>query len=133
MEKEPKVTHYGTWVLDKEKDIKIECYVMDNEERVLSLRGAARTIGLTGNGSQAVARNLNAQWIAPYLSDKLKDWLERANRNVLPTYKGVRGRKFLPFEASLFVDYVQRMWMLCMMESFKRKNKCRRLKDYMQL
>ena len=54
MEKEPKVTHYGTWVLDKEKDIKIECYVMDNEERVLSLRGAARTIGLTGNGSQAV-------------------------------------------------------------------------------
>lgn len=33
MENEPKVTHYGTWVLDKEKDIKIECYVMDNEER----------------------------------------------------------------------------------------------------
>ena len=26
------------WVLDKEKDIKIECYVMDNVERVLSLR-----------------------------------------------------------------------------------------------
>lgn len=51
MENEPKVTHYGTGVLDKEKDIKIECYVMDNEERVLSLRGAARTIGLTGNGS----------------------------------------------------------------------------------
>lgn len=104
MENEPKVTHYGTWVLDKEKDIKIECYVMDNEERVLSLRGAARTIGLTGNGSQALARNLNAQWIAPYLSDKLKNWLEKANRNELPTYKGVRGRKFLPFEASLFVD-----------------------------
>lgn len=106
MENKPKVTHYGTWVLDKEKDIKIECYVMDNEERVLSLRGAARTIGLTGNGSQALARNLNAQWIAPYLSDKLKNWLEKANRNELPTYKGVRGRKFLPFEASLFVDYV---------------------------
>lgn len=36
----------------------------------------------------------NAQWIAPYLSDKLKDWLERANRNELPVYKGDRGRKF---------------------------------------
>lgn len=36
----------------------------------------------------------NAQWIAPYLSDKLKDWLERANRNELPAYKGGRGRKF---------------------------------------
>lgn len=113
MGKEPKVTHYGTWVLNKEKDIKIECYVMDNEERVLSLRGAARTIGLTGNGSQAVARNLNTQWIAPYLSENLKEWLERANRNELPTYKGAQGRKFLPFEASLFVDlctaYVEAM------------------------
>lgn len=104
MKNKPKATHYGTWMLDKEKDIKIECYVMDNEERVLSLRGAARTIGLTGNGSQALTRNLNTQWIAPYLSEKLKDWLERANRNELPRYKGVRGREFLPFEASLFVD-----------------------------
>lgn len=101
---EPKVTHYGTWVLDEEKDIKIECYVMDNGERVLSLRGAARTVGLSGNGSQALARNLSAQWISPYLSDKLRDWLEKAVRNELPTYKGVRGRNFLPFEASLFVD-----------------------------
>ncbi len=104
MDKEPKVTHYGMWVLDKEKDIKIECYVMDNGERVLSLRGAARTMGLSGNGSQALARNLGAQWISPYLSDKLRDWLEKAVRNELPTYKGVRGRNFLPFEASLFVD-----------------------------
>ncbi len=104
MNKEPQVTHYGMWVLDREKDIKIECYVMDNGERVLSLRGAARTIGLSGNGSQALARNLGAQWISPYLSNNLRDWLEKAVRNELPTYKGVRGRNFLPFEASLFVD-----------------------------
>lgn len=104
MKKEPKVTHYGTWMLDKEKDIKIECYVMDNDERVLSLRGAARTIGLSGNGSQALARNLNSQWIAPYLSEKLRAWLEKANQNQLPIYKGNKGRNFLPFEASLFVD-----------------------------
>lgn len=104
LNKEPRVTHFGTWILDKEKDIKIECYVMDNGERVLSLRGAARTIGLSGNGSQALARNLNTQWIAPFLSDKLKSWLEKANRNELTSYKGIRGRNFLPFEASLFVD-----------------------------
>lgn len=104
MSTEPKVTHFGTWILNKEKNIKIECYVMDNGERVLSLRGAARTMGLSGNGSQALARNLNTQWIAPFLSDKLKDWLEKANRNELTFYKGVRGRNFLPFEASLFVD-----------------------------
>ena len=48
----PKATHSGTWVIDEENDIKIECYVMDNKERVLSLRGAARGIGIKGNGSQ---------------------------------------------------------------------------------
>ena len=104
MKDKPKVTHHGTWVLDEEKGIRFECYVMDNKERVLSLRGAARTIGLSGNGSQALARNLNAQWIAPYLSEKLKIWLERANKNELPVYQRVRGGSFLPFEASLFVD-----------------------------
>ncbi|MFK7723800.1 P63C domain-containing protein [Pilosibacter sp. HC1M1C21] len=103
MNENPKATHYGIWILNKDKDIKIECYVMDTKERVLSLRGAARTIGLVGNGSQALARNLNAQWIAPYLSDGLKEWLEKANRNELPIYRGIRG-KFMPFEASLFVD-----------------------------
>lgn len=103
MNDSPKTTHYGVWILNEEKDVKIECYVMDTRERVLSLRGAARTMGLVGNGSQALARNLNAQWIAPFLSEGLKNWLEKANRNELPTYRGVRGQ-FMPFEASLFVD-----------------------------
>ena len=103
MNDSPKATHYGVWILNEEKDVKIECYVMDTRERVLSLRGAARTMGLVGNGSQALARNLNAQWIAPFLSEGLKNWLEKANRNELPTYRGVRGQ-FMPFEASLFVD-----------------------------
>lgn len=104
MSNEPKVTHYGVWTINEERNIKIECYVMDNGERVLSLRGAARAIGLTGGGSQALARNLNTQWIAPFLSEKLRDWLEKANRNELASYNGIRGRFFLPFEASLFVD-----------------------------
>lgn len=104
MEKTPKATHNGTWMIDEEKGIKIECYVMDNKERVLSLRGAAKGMGITGNGSQALTRNLNSMWIAPYLSDNLKDWLEKANRNELPTYYTTRGTAFQPFEASLFVD-----------------------------
>ena len=70
MEKEIKVTHYGNWILNEEKDIKIECYVMDNGERVLSLRGAARSVGLVGGGSQAIARNLNTQWIAAFFKWK---------------------------------------------------------------
>ena len=100
----PKATHSGTWVIDEENDIKIECYVMDNKERVLSLRGAARGIGIKGNGSQALTRNLNSMWISPYLSDGLKEWLSSANRNELPIYLTTRGVQFQPFEASLFVD-----------------------------
>lgn len=104
MEKRPKATHSGTWIIDEEKGIMIECYVMDNKERVLSLRGAARGIGIKGNGSQALTRNLNSMWIAPYLSEGLKDWLNSANRNELPIYYTTKGVKFQPFEASLFVD-----------------------------
>lgn len=100
----PKATHSGTWAIDEENDIKIECYVMDNKERVLSLRGAARGIGIKGNGSQALTRNLNSMWISPYLSDGLKEWLSSANRNELPIYLTTRGVQFQPFEASLFVD-----------------------------
>lgn len=94
---EPKMTHFGVWILDPEKDTKIECYVMDNEERVLSLRGAARTIGLLGNGSQALERNLSAQWITPYLSIKLKRWLDKSRMGELPTYRGKRGSKVFAF------------------------------------
>ncbi|MCI5678896.1 MAG: P63C domain-containing protein [Bacteroidales bacterium] len=104
MQNAPRATHTGTWEIDSEKNIKVECYVMDNGERVLSLRGAARTMGLSGGGSQALTRNLNTQWISPYLSDSLKDWLALANRNELPQYFTKRGTPFLPFEASLFVD-----------------------------
>lgn len=100
----PKVTHHGTWTIDEESNIKVECYVMDNGERVLSLRGAARSMGLSGAGSHALARNLNTQWIGPYLSEPLREWLTKANRNELPQYISSRGTPFLPFEASLFVD-----------------------------
>ena len=99
-----RATHSGTWVIDEKNDIKIECYVMDNKERVLSLRGAARGIGIKGNGSQALTRNLNSMWISPYLSEELKEWLSNANRNELPIYFTTRGVQFQPFEASLFVD-----------------------------
>lgn len=102
MENMPRATHYGVWNIGN--DVKIECYVMDNKERVLSLRGAAKSMGLVGGGSLALVRNLNSQWISPYLSGGLRDWLEKANRNNLPQYKTKTGGRFTPFGADIFVD-----------------------------
>lgn len=102
MENMPRATHYGIWEIGD--NIKIECYVMDNKERVLSLRGAAKSMGLVGGGSLALVRNLNSQWISPYLSNGLRDWLEKANRNNLPQYRTKAGGKFTPFGADIFVD-----------------------------
>lgn len=102
MENMPRATHSGTWKLGN--GVEIECYVMDNKERVLSLRGAARSMGLVGSGSMALVRNMNSQWISPYLSEGLRDWLEKANRNNLPQYLTKRGGKFTPFGADIFVD-----------------------------
>ena len=102
MENIPKATHNGVWNING--SVKIKCYVMDNKERVLSLRGAATSMGLTGGGSLALVRNLNSQWISPFLSDSLRDWLSKANRNELPQYLTKTGGKFTPFKASDFVD-----------------------------
>lgn len=102
MENTPKATHSGKWIIGNGAEI--ECYVMDNKERVLSLRGAAKTMGLAGGGGLALTRNLNSQWISPYLTDDLRDWLEQANRNNLPRYLTKRGGQFIPFRADLFVD-----------------------------
>ena len=122
MNDSPKATHYGVWILNEEKDVKIECYVMDTRERVLSLRGAARTMGLVGNGSQALARNLNAQWIAPFLSEGLKNWLEKANRNELPTFAELEGSLCLLRHRYLWIC-VRLMSMHCMRACFKQKTK----------
>lgn len=102
MDNIPRATHYGVWSIGE--DVKIECYVMDNKERVLSMRGAAKSMGLVGGGSLALVRNLNSKWISPYLSKELRDWLEKANRNELPQYKTKSGGKFTPFGADIFVD-----------------------------
>ncbi len=104
MNKFPKATHSGNWCIDENANVNVQCYVMDNGERVLSLRGSAKTMGLSGGGSTALVRNLNAKWIAPYLSDDLRDWLYKATRNELPDYTSNKGTKFTPIEASLFVD-----------------------------
>lgn len=102
MENMPRATHYGVWNISE--NAKIECYVMDNKERVLSLRGASKSMGLVGGGSMALVRNLNSFWISPYLSNDLRDWLEKANRNELPRYITKSGGHFTPFSASNFVD-----------------------------
>ena len=104
--KMPKATHSGVWniTMNDEEEISVKCYVMNNGERVLSLRGSAKSIGLSGGGSGALVRTLNAKWISQYLSEGLREWLYLAGRNQLPEYQSDRGIKFTPFEASLFVD-----------------------------
>ena len=92
---------YGQWELDN--NISIDCYVTDDGQRLLSLRGTARAMGLSGSGSVALLRNLNTNYLQPYLSDDLKDWIYKANNNELYKVKGYR-TPFVPFNATLFVD-----------------------------
>lgn len=100
-----KVTHYGKWIIDKENNISIDCYVTNDGRRVLSLRGTARAIGLTGGGSNALVRNLKSDWIQPYLSLNLKNWLGDVENNNIETMEGKRKNQFfIPFNSDLFVD-----------------------------
>lgn len=92
---------YGQWELDN--NISIDCYVTDDGQRLLSLRGTARAMGLSGSGSVALLRNLNTNYLQPYLSDDLQDWIYKANNNELYKVKGYR-TPFIPFNATLFVD-----------------------------
>lgn len=101
---QPKATHSGTWEINGELGLLVQCYVMDNGERVLSLRGSSRAIGLVGGGSTAMVRSLSARWIAPYLSEELKAWLSLAARNELPDYISDKGTKFSPIGATTFMD-----------------------------
>ena len=96
-----KVISYGKWEIGK--DISIDCYVTENGRRLLSLRGTARAMGLSGSGSVALVRNLNSNYLQPYLSNELKEWLKKANNGELYRVKGYRNA-FIPFEATLFVD-----------------------------
>ncbi len=100
----PIVTHHGDWVIDKESNITIECYVTNDKKRILSLRGTARMLGLKGAGSTAIARNLNSMWIEPYLTDGLKEWLRDIKNGNIKKIGGTKGANFIPLEGSLFVD-----------------------------
>lgn len=96
-----KVISYGKWNIDN--NIDIDCYVTEDGQRILSLRGTARAMGLSGSGSVALLRNLNANYLQPYLSDELKKWVRKGNNNELYKIKGYRVA-FVPFDATLFVD-----------------------------
>ncbi len=97
------VIHKGDWVIDKENNISIECYVTKDKRRFLSLRGTARALDLRGAGSTAIARNLKTQWLQPYLSEGLKKWLEDLESDNVETLSGVR-KKIISLQAELFVD-----------------------------
>lgn len=96
-----KVISYGKWKIDDK--ISIDCYVTEDKQRLLSLRGTARAMGLSGGGSVALVRNLKANYLQPYLSDELKEWIQKSDHGELYKIKGYRVA-FIPFEATLFVD-----------------------------
>jgi hypothetical protein len=98
------VTHKGNWVIDKENNISIECYVTKDKSRFLSLRGTARALDLKGAGSTAIARKLRSQWIQPYLSDGLVKWLDDLESDSIHSLSGLKAHNITPLEASLFVD-----------------------------
>ena len=96
-----KVVSYWQWEIGD--NISIDCYVTDDGQRLLSLRGTARAMNLSGSGSVALLRNLNSKYLQPYLSDDLKEWVRKGNNNELYKIKGYRVA-FIPFDATLFVD-----------------------------
>ena len=97
------VVSYGRWdITDK---ISIDCYVTKDGQRLLSLRGTARAMGLSGGGSVALLRNLNSNYLQNYLSDELKEWISKAKNDELYMIKGYR-RSFVPFDATLFAKLI---------------------------
>ena len=98
------ITHYGKWIIDEENNINIDCYVTNDNRRVLSLRGTARAMGLKGGGSGALVRSLHAKWIEPYLSQNLIKWLDDIENNRVQDIIGNRKKNFTPFDGDLFVD-----------------------------
>jgi len=100
--KEVYITHRGIWKITD--DIEIECYVTNNADRLMSLRGAARAMNLKGGGSTGVLRNLKAKYIQPFLSDHLQEWVNRASSNKLKKIKAENGPAIIPFQSDLFAD-----------------------------
>lgn len=98
------ITNAGKWVIDNDNEIVIDCYVTDNKRRLLSLRGTARAMGLSGGGSGALVRNLSSKWIQPYLSEDLREWLFDAKNKEIEMVKNPKGKNFIPFDGELFVD-----------------------------
>lgn len=117
-----KVTHQGKWKVAE--GIEIDCYVAENRKRLLSLRGTARAMGVTGNGSRALLGRLQAKWIEPYLSDQLKTWVNRASRDELDRLEVLFGPPIIPFETNLFVD-VCKAYMLASRDGVLRESGAR--------
>jgi hypothetical protein len=97
-----KVTHQGKWKVFDE--FEIECYVTNNDIRLLSLRGTARALDIKGNGSGGLLRNLQSKWLQPYLSDQLKEWVLWAANEKIKPIEVLFGPPIIPFKASFFVD-----------------------------
>ena len=71
---------------------------------MLSNRKKKRALGLSGHGSTAITKNLSRQWIQPYLSEGLVEWVESVNSKTIKKMKPDKGVPIIPLEAPLFVD-----------------------------
>ncbi|MDY7224511.1 P63C domain-containing protein [Halalkalibacterium halodurans] len=99
-----RATHKGDWV-PTGTDLLIECYVLENQERVFSLRGTARTMGLKGNGAGALQRLLKSNYIRDYLSADLKQWVKDTDEGKVQKIRPPEGGNLIHgFKASLLVD-----------------------------
>ncbi len=99
-----KCIYCGVWEIDRDNNISIDCYVTNKLRRVLSLRGTARAMNFTGAGSAALARNLQSNYLQEYLSPNLILWLENMRNSNIEEIEDQKKRKFIPFDAELFVD-----------------------------
>ncbi|KKQ05056.1 MAG: hypothetical protein US15_C0036G0003 [Candidatus Moranbacteria bacterium GW2011_GWF1_36_4] len=61
-------------------------------------------MNFTGGGSVALVRNLQSNWIQEYLNPSLLQWLEDVKNNNIEEIEDIGKRKFIPFDAVLFVD-----------------------------
>lgn len=89
-------------------EIDIDCYVLEDGQRVLSWRGASRATGFAeGSGSRMIRMLKETQAIQPYLSPALLDIIDKHEKRQLDKFRGVIDGKRIHgdiFPADLLVD-----------------------------
>jgi hypothetical protein len=84
-------------------DISIDCYVLDNKQRMLSQRGLLKGLGMSASGgtggAQRIVQFANSNTIKPFISSELMARIENPIRFATNT-----GGLALGYEATILVD-----------------------------